>query len=675
MLSIYDSNDRIILNLHYDFVMTTEYTVPTEKITANSEQLAVLKNNFPQCFDKQGKFIVSKLQEILQADGVDLSRESYSLNWLGKSYARVLANEPIRTMLSEDYEHNQLEHNKNSHNLLIQGDNLEVLKHLKGAYSEKIKMIYIDPPYNTGSDGFVYQDDRSFTPEQFMELAGVELDEAKRVLDFTQSNANSHSAWLTFIYPRLYIAKQLLKEDGVIFISIDDNEQAQLKILCDEVFGEANFVANIPTIMNLKGNHDNYGFSDTHEYCLVYVLDKTKMVFGEFAVDDDSIDSEWQEDEYGFFKRADTLRRTGQDASREKRPKGFFPVFYNQKTNSFYVTDNDLPKDKDDLKLLPINDDGEELSWSWSKKTITEYNYDLILVEGRNFKNIYKKQRPRLGDLPTKKPKTVFYKPEYSTSTATTYLKNLLNKKVFEGTKPVPFIRDLIRIGCNKDSYVLDFFGGSGTTAEAVLTLNNLEEDRNHKYIIVQLDERTDPKKDAYKAGYKTIFEITKDRIIKAGEKLVQDYPDTDVEYGFKIFKTCDNFLPSSSYRDLKQLTLDQVDIPSTTTGFDEGQLQDILTTWKGLDKILLSENLNAISLGNYLAYGLGHVLYLVNKGFNTEALKILIQKLDDEHEFQVSKLVILGHHFDSKFQREIDEAMKSYNNKKSIPVDVVVRY
>ena len=548
-------------------------------------------------------------------------------------------------------------------------------------------MIYIDPPYNTGSDGFVYQDDRSFTPEQFAELAGVDLDEAKRVLDFTQSNANSHSAWLTFIYPRLYIAKQLLKEDGVIFISIDDNEQAQLKILCDEVFGEANFVANIPTIMNLKGNHDNYGFSDTHEYCLVYVLDKTKMVFGEFAVDDDSIDSEWQEDEYGFFKRADTLRRTGQDASREKRPKGFFPVFYNQKTNSFYVTDNDLPKDEDDLKLLPINDDGEELSWSWSKKTITEYNYDLILVEGRNFKNIYKKQRPRLGDLPTKKPKTVFYKPEYSTSTATTYLKNLLNKKVFEGTKPVPFIRDLIRIGCNKDSYVLDFFGGSGTTAEAVLTLNNLEEDRNHKYIIVQLDEKTDPNKDAYKAGYKTIFEITKDRIIKAGEKLVQDYPESNFERGFKIFSTCDNFLPEIN---TKQLTLNfdelaitpdahQVDLNFTeklvSNDFSESQLQDILTTWKGLDKILLSENLNLVNLGNYLAYGLGHVLYLVNKSFNTDALKVLIQKLDDEHEFQVSKLVILGHHFDSKAQREIDEAMKNYSNKKSIPVDVVVRY
>ena len=234
---------------------------------------------------------------------------------------------------------------------------------------------------------------------------------------------------------------------------------------------------------------------------------------------------------------------------------------------------------------------------------------------------------------------------------------------------------DLIRIGCANNSYILDFFGGSGTTAEAVMTLNSLEIIRENKFIIVQLDEKIESNKEAYNEGYRTIFEITKDRITKAGEKLIKDYPDTDVEYGFKIFKTCDNFLPSSSHRDLKQLTLEQTNTSVVTTGFDEAQLHDILTTWKGLDKILLSKNLNAISLGNYLAYGLGHVLYLVNKGFNTEALKILIQKLDDEHEFQVSELVILGHHFDSKAQREIDEAMKNYSNKKSIPVDVVVRY
>ncbi len=254
--------------------MKTEQTLSTEAVTANSEQLAILKSNFPQCFDRQGKFILSKLQEILQANSVDASRESYSLNWLGKSYARVLANEPIRTMLSEDIPHNSQEQNKNSHNLLIQGDNLEVLKHLKGAYTDKIKMIYIDPPYNTGSDGFVYQDDRSFTPEQFAELAGVDLEEAKRVLDFTQSNANSHSAWLTFIYPRLYIAKQLLKDDGVIFISIDENEQATLRILADEIFGEANFCGEI--VWKNSSKNDQKYISMQHEYILCYVKSKDK---------------------------------------------------------------------------------------------------------------------------------------------------------------------------------------------------------------------------------------------------------------------------------------------------------------------------------------------------------------------------------------------------------------
>ncbi|CAG0907237.1 unnamed protein product, partial [Darwinula stevensoni] len=173
--------------------------------------------------------------------GVALSKEGYSLNWLGKSYARLLANENVRTLLKAKTEHNNLPENISSQNMLIKGDNLEVLKHLMGAYSGKVKMIYIDPPYNTGSDGFVYQDDRKFTVEQLSHLAGIDKDEAKRILEFTDSGSNSHSAWLTFMFPRLYLAKQLLRDDGVIFISIDDNEQAQLKLLMDEVFGEDNF--------------------------------------------------------------------------------------------------------------------------------------------------------------------------------------------------------------------------------------------------------------------------------------------------------------------------------------------------------------------------------------------------------------------------------------------------
>jgi adenine-specific DNA-methyltransferase len=164
------------------------------------------------------------MQEIVGESGLDISRESYSLNWLGKSYARLLANENPRTLLREDKEHNSKEANQNSENLLIKGDNLEVLKHLTHAYSESIKMIYIDPPYNTGGDGFIYNDDRKFTVDELSRLAGIDRDESKRILEFTASKANSHSAWLTFMYPRLYVARELLREDGVIFISIDDKE-------------------------------------------------------------------------------------------------------------------------------------------------------------------------------------------------------------------------------------------------------------------------------------------------------------------------------------------------------------------------------------------------------------------------------------------------------------------
>ena len=226
----------------FNLIKMTKPCNDNSEVTAISTQIEILKKHFPQCFDKHGAFMPDKLQALVSEHGTAFSKESYSLNWLGKSYARLLANENPLTFLSEDKVHNQKPENKNTENLLIKGDNLEVLKHLKNAYHEQIKMIYIDPPYNTGTDGFVYQDDRKFTVDELSRLAGIESDEAKRILDFTQSKANSHSAWLTFMYPRLYIARELLKDDGVIFISIDDNEAAQLKMLCDEIFGEQNFI-------------------------------------------------------------------------------------------------------------------------------------------------------------------------------------------------------------------------------------------------------------------------------------------------------------------------------------------------------------------------------------------------------------------------------------------------
>ena len=191
-----------------------------QKITNNikipDKNMEVLKQHFSHCFNKNGDFDFEKFKEELSENEINFYKESYGMDWLGKSYARLLASDSATTLLKENEEFNKKDENRNSENLLIKGDNLEVLKHLSNAYYEKIKMIYIDPPYNTGSDGFVYQDDRKFTVDEFKNLAGVDEDKAKRILSFVNSKSNSHSAWLTFMYPRLYIAKQLLKDDGVI---------------------------------------------------------------------------------------------------------------------------------------------------------------------------------------------------------------------------------------------------------------------------------------------------------------------------------------------------------------------------------------------------------------------------------------------------------------------------
>ncbi len=214
----------------------------TNNIKVPNKDLETLKTHFPHYFDKNGKFDFEKFKNYLSEKEIAFSTESYGLEWLGKSYARLLASDPATTLLKADETHNSKPENANSENLLIKGDNLEVLKHLANAYYEKVKMIYIDPPYKTGSDGFVYQDDRKFTVKELEELAGISEEKAKRILEFTQSKSNSHSAWLTFMYPRLYIAKQLLREDGVIFVSIDDNEVAQLRLLMEDVFWEENFI-------------------------------------------------------------------------------------------------------------------------------------------------------------------------------------------------------------------------------------------------------------------------------------------------------------------------------------------------------------------------------------------------------------------------------------------------
>ena len=607
-------------------------------ITANSKQLDILKQHFPNCFDKNGAFISHKMEEIVGKSGLDLSRESYSLNWLGKSYARLLANENPRTLLKEDKTHNAKEANQNSENLLLKGDNLEVLKHLTHAYSESIKMIYIDPPYNTGNDGFVYDDDRKFSVEELCKLAGIERDEAKRILEFTASKANSHSAWLTFMYPRLYVARELLREDGVIFISIDDNEVAQLKLLCDEVFGEENFEGHIH--WRRRHNQPN---------------DKTKMI-GLVA-----------EHIIVYSRNKEAYKKSG---------VGKLPL-----TGDFSNPDNDP---NGDWASKPWKTGSDQGGSAYSITTPTGKVYDevwmgeektfhMLLNENRIIfpkngngsprKKYYKLEREEEGQSATNWwNHDLFGHNQEANNEMTTLFEGV--KNIFSNPKSTKLIEKIVLLSNVKENeLILDFFAGSGTTAHAVMALNT-EDGGNRKFITVQIPEKTDVKSEAYKAGYETIFDITKARIEKASEKL-------NDKSGFKIYETTPMF--EGYLDDLEELNENTTLFNGSELSHDE--LETLLTTWKVHDGVKLHEPLRAIDLDSYIAYESGNSIYFMDKDFSIKALQAFVAKLDNDECFEPSKLVLFGYNFDSKHQREFKEALNNYTNKKSIELDMVVRY
>lgn len=352
------------------------------------------------------------------------------------------------------------ERSHDPHHVLIEGDNLHALTVLQSTHAGRIDLIYIDPPYNTGHE-FIYND---------------------KIID--KEHRWRHSAWLSFMSKRLTLAAELLADDGLIVISIDDNEQARLKLLCDAVFGAANFVVCAPTIMNLKGNQDQFGFAGTHEYTLVYAKNIATTVLGEFEVDEEAMLDEWQEDEHGWWKQGAGLKATGGNGPRSMRPNLWYPLYVAE--DGSYV--GPKRRHKTDDEVWPITN-GQEMSWRWSAATAEEKNYDLIAAGASPTWTIYKKQRPSLGDLPTRKPKSTLYSPAYSSTNGTNTLKRIMGDRVFPNPKPVDLIKDLVAIAATKsDAIVLDFFAGSGTTLHAVAELN-AEDGGNRQAILITNNE------------------------------------------------------------------------------------------------------------------------------------------------------------------------------------------
>ncbi|MCX8080101.1 MAG: site-specific DNA-methyltransferase [Bacteroidia bacterium] len=667
-------------------IITTEIKIP-------NKDLETLKNCFPQYFDKNGNFDFEKFKNYLTEKEINFSAESYGLEWLGKSYARLLASDPATTLLKADEAHNGKPENQHAENLLIKGDNLEVLKHLANAYYEKVKMIYIDPPYNTGNDGFVYNDDRKYTVEELQNLLGIDEEKAKRILSFTQSKSNSHSAWLTFMYPRLYIARQLLREDGVIFVSIDDNEVAQLRLLMDDIFGEENFVANAIVISN-RGGRDYGGIARQHDYILIY----SRSNDYEINLIDEAEKKFQYTDEIGGFNLVE-LRNRNIKFNNKNRPNLFYPFYVNPNNpDKFGLLEVSMEPLDGYIEVYPVISQGVQTVWRWGKDKAAQNINKVIFGKKKQDGGFMIVQKYRKTE---KMQRSILDDKEFVNERGTEYIKKLFKEVYFDYPKSISLIKRTIELGANEDSTILDFFAGSGTTGDAVMQLN-AEDGGNRKFILVQLPEPIDPKKNktAYDFVQKelkaepTIFEITKERLIRAAKKinseldskidtLKKELPTDETkdeieklerlkkQNAFKIFET----MPIWEDYDFEAEQFD----PSQTL-FDAGKLTEedlkaLLTTWKTYDGIPLTQDLESIDLDGYTAHYGNSKLYLMHKGFTTEHLKALLVKTDTDKHFEPRTVIAFGYHFESARLRELAENLKSYNNRKKTDIEFVVRY
>ncbi len=425
--------------------------------------------------------------------------------------------------------------------ILIEGDNLEALTTLAYTHEGKIDMIYIDPPYNTGNKDFVYND------------SYVDREDGYR-----------HSKWLSFMNKRLQIAKSLLSSGGVIFISIDDNEQAQLKLLCDEVFGAKNFVATLPTIMNLKGNQDEFGFAGTHEYTLIYCLSYDYCVIGQLPLEDEELD-DWQIDEKGYYKKGANLKSTGINAPKEKRPNLYYPILVNKITSSVStitkdefccIYNKDLKQHNEEYLaqlrtkyeslgfyfLLPATG-GKGMSWRWGWQKVKTESDEIIVCMNGDEVSLYKKQRPQLGEMPSKKPKSIFYKPEYSSGNGKAELLSVLGESLFGYPKPLKLIMDFLTICSRKNSTILDFFAGSGTTLHATMQLN-AEDGGHRKCILVTNNENNICEEVTYERNKRVIQGYTTPK----GEE-VEGLHDNNLRYYRTTFLSRDK-----SVKNMRQL-------------------------------------------------------------------------------------------------------------------------
>lgn len=656
-----------------------------KNIKANSSFIEELYQKLPEFFtsekyDNNGnliecaKFNMDKFEHALKEYNVNELSSGYQLNFIGKNYAKKQAGELSTSVIVPDKKHNTKPININSKNLFFTGDNLELLRYLQANYGKSIDFIYIDPPYNTNSNDFVYPDSFDYSDTQLKDMFGLSDEELKRLKSI--QGRSTHDAWLTFMYPRLYLAKKLLKDEGVIFVSIDDNEQANLKILMDEIFGEGSFTVQFiwaktstPPALSNKSR-------STTEYILAYEKNiSSKKYFGSL-LDNGSVSL--------------------LNASNKKRE-----VIIPAKSANFGFIENGtiMPKQFDRIELLDkvnikdgINENEFRISAQirWTQKKLNdEVNSGTYFTF--NTKNMNPRyQRSKSENFKT--PNTALYK-ELDIGTneeAVKHLSKLGFDKIFDYPKPVSLIQYLINMITfdNPEAVIFDFFAGSGTTAEAVMQLN-AEDNGNRKFIMCTLPEKTyfiNSKGEevatnggmaAYREGYKSIDEISRRRIVRASENIKYEYNSENLDLGFQHFN-----IVSPNQDSLEEIELDEniqldmfdnminryssesLGLQSNSSGFET-----ILTTYLVRDNYKFDVPIEMEDFdGIKLPYINNQRIYIITDKWRTKNTKALINAIG-KYKISVQTIVVYGYTIEMEILRELEIALNQLENKVTIQV------
>ncbi len=493
--------------------------VEKQSLNLFEENKKKLKELFPNIFDEKGNFDIERAKKVFSVIEEE-SNGKYEFNWNGKDNVYKILQTPTNLTLNPNKKESI--NFDTTESIFIEGDNLEVLKLLQKSYFNKIKMIYIDPPYNTGSD-FIYKDNFRDNSRNYLEQTGQNKDGVKMTTN-TETNGRYHSDWLTMMCPRLELARNLLKDDGIIFISIDDNEVHNLRMICNEIFGEENFIAKLVWKSIGGGGNDSRHFSIEHEYILSYAKNNKLCKIKGLEITNEKTYT--LSDEYKSRRGKYYLRELLTGSRR-----------YGDSLN--YAIN--FP---DGVSVKANEDEKKIKTWLWSKKKVEWGIKNGFIIKKKNKDNKWSVKYKQYRNVDnndeiierTFRPRGII--DNVKTASSTNELKNIFGENIFGYSKPYQLIQHLMQISTDKNDIILDFFAGSGTTCQAVME-QNLKDNRNRKYILVQLDEKTDENSQAYKKGYKTISQITKERIRRVIKKIKEEKKENydKIDLGFKVFE------------------------------------------------------------------------------------------------------------------------------------------